>query len=161
MKRRLIAGLVLSALLLSSCTGTPIQHTVDLNARGAELAQTLCNQYGALSARFSLFQDGVEIASGGAAQGGVPVGNALYLIGSVGKTYVAAAAMRTEKEEKEGFLHRRVAEMMDGFSMEDERYASITPAMLLEHSAGFLGVGSKDRYLLDRAPVWRRAAEQL
>jgi len=62
----------------------------------------------------------------------------LYGIGSVSKLVTASAVMRLVDMGLIG-LDEPIITYMPDFSMNDPRYAYITPRMLLDHSAGFMG----------------------
>ncbi len=63
----------------------------------------------------------------------------LYGIGSVSKVFTAAAVMKLVDEGKID-LDSPITKYISGFSMKDPRYAYITPRMLLNHSAGLMGM---------------------
>jgi CubicO group peptidase (beta-lactamase class C family) len=62
----------------------------------------------------------------------------LYGIGSVSKLVTAAAIMRLVDTEQVD-LDEPIITYMPDFTMNDPRYVYITPRMLLNHSAGFMG----------------------
>ena len=71
----------------------------------------------------------------------------LYGIGSVGKVFTAAAVMRLADEGRLN-LDTPLTAYIPGFVMKDERYAQITPRMLLNHSSGLMGMTDDNLFLV-------------
>ena len=70
----------------------------------------------------------------------------LYGIGSISKTYTAAAVMKLV-EQKKISLDDPVTKYIPEFTMADPRYKDITIRMLLNHSSGLWGSSLKDALL--------------
>jgi Beta-lactamase class C and other penicillin binding proteins len=75
------------------------------------------------------------------------VSQQLYGIGSVSKVFTAAAVMKLV-DDGQIHLDTPLTVYMSDFRMADERYTSITPRMLLNHSAGFMGMTDNNAFLL-------------
>lgn len=71
----------------------------------------------------------------------------LYGIGSVSKVFTAAAAMKLVEEGKLD-LDQPLTTYIPEFTMADDRYTDITPRMLLNHSAGLMGMTANNAELL-------------
>ena len=93
---------------------------------------------------------GADTVDGGAGEGGVSsanTANRLYGIGSVSKMFTTAAVMKLAEEGKLDIDEPLTAYISD-FIMADDRYALITPRMLLNHSSGLMGTTSVDAFLI-------------
>ncbi len=106
---------------------------------------------GAESVQYAVWQDGEILLSGahdaGQYQNRRPLTEeTLYGVGSVSKMYTTAAVM-TLVERGVVDLDAPVTRYVYGFQMADERYRDITVRMLLNHSAGFLGMTLNDAVL--------------
>ncbi len=70
----------------------------------------------------------------------------MYGIGSISKVFTAAAVMKLVDEGKLS-LDTPVVSYMPEFTMNDTRYKDITPRMLLNHSAGLMGMTDNNSML--------------
>lgn len=70
----------------------------------------------------------------------------LYGIGSISKTYTAAAMMKLVEQGKVD-LDEPVTAYLPDFTMADPRYTQITVRMLLNHSSGLMGGTTNDAFL--------------
>lgn len=70
----------------------------------------------------------------------------IYGIGSVSKTYTAAAIMQLADSGKID-IDDPVTDYIDDFTMADERYKDITVRMLLNHTSGIAGTSAKNMFL--------------
>ena len=71
----------------------------------------------------------------------------LYGIGSVSKVFTAAAVMKLVEQGKLE-LDTPIVHYLPEFQMADSRYRQITPRMLLNHSAGLMGMTDNNAFLL-------------
>ena len=112
----------------------------------------LAGQYGgATSVRYALWEDGEITAQGGwgvysKTENRALTEDILYGIGSVSKTYTAAAVLKLAQDGKLK-LEDPVTKYLPGFTMADERYQDITVRMLLDHSSGLMGDTTRDAFL--------------
>ena len=70
----------------------------------------------------------------------------IYGIGSVSKTYTAAAIMQLVDSGKIN-IDAPVTDYIDDFVMADERYKDITVRMLMNHTSGISGTSAKNMFL--------------
>lgn len=70
----------------------------------------------------------------------------IYGIGSVSKTYTAAAVMQLVDSGKIN-IDAPVTDYIDDFVMADERYKDITVRMLMNHTSGISGTSAKNMFL--------------
>ena len=150
-----LAGLVLTPVLTLSAFAAQGETAP---AAGAALedkalhAIELSAQYGgADSVRYALWEDGEITAQGGwgvysKTEDRALTEDILYGIGSVSKTYTAAAVLTLAQDGKLE-LEDPVTEYLPGFTMADERYKDITVRMLLDHSSGLMGDTTRDAFL--------------
>lgn len=112
----------------------------------------LAGRYGgATSVRYALWEDGEITAQGGwgvysKTENRALTEDILYGIGSVSKTYTAAAVLKLTQDGKLK-LEDPVTKYLPGFTMADERYQDITVRMLLDHSSGLMGDTTRDAFL--------------
>ena len=143
----LVPALTLPALAAQE-TGAAGETFEDKALHAIELA----GQYGgADSVRYALWEDGEITAQGGwgvysKTENRALTEDILYGIGSVSKTYTAAAVLKLAQDGKLK-LEDPVTKYLPGFTMADERYQDITVRMLLDHSSGLMGDTTRDAFL--------------
>ena len=143
----LVPALTLPALAAQE-TGAAGETFEDKALHAIELA----GQYGgADSVRYALWEDGEITAQGGwgvysKTENRALTEDILYGIGSVSKTYTAAAVLKLAQDGKLK-LEDPVTKYLPGFTMADERYKDITVRMLLDHSSGLMGDTTRDAFL--------------
>ncbi|MFJ5566621.1 serine hydrolase domain-containing protein [Lysinibacillus xylanilyticus] len=126
-----------------SSSQTTVVASQELKKIAAEKAALLTKSYETNSVQYALIDNGQIILSGQAGKndmkGKQPLTkDTLYGIGSVSKMYATAAVMKLVDEGKVD-LDAPVVHYVPDFKMKDERYKSITPRMLLNHSSGLQG----------------------
>ena len=148
-----LAGLILvPALTLPALAAQETGAAGETFADKALHAIELAGRYGgADSVRYALWEDGAITAQGGwgvysKTENRALTEDILYGIGSVSKTYTAAAVLRLAQEGRLE-LEDPVTEYLPGFTMADERYEDITVRMLLDHSSGLMGDTTRDAFL--------------
>ena len=148
-----LAGLILvPALTLPALAAQETGAAGETFADKALHAIELAGQYGgADSVRYALWEDGEITAQGGwgvysKTENRALTEDILYGIGSVSKTYTAAAVLKLAQDEKLK-LEDPVTKYLPGFTMADERYKDITVRMLLDHSSGLMGDTTRDAFL--------------
>ncbi len=110
----------------------------------AQAAAAAAMEYGgAISIQYALWQDGQIVLDGTAGvysktENRAMTSEILYGIGSISKTYVAAAMMKLVEQGKVD-LDQSVTRYIPEFTMADPRYTDITVRMLLNHSSGLMG----------------------
>lgn len=160
-KRRLfllsaIASLMLSVLTpLNALAATPSDDESSTYAEttkaAAEKATLLTKQYGTTSVQYALIDQGKIVVSGQSgkndAAGKKPLtSETMYGIGSTSKMFTTAALMQLVDAGKVD-LDQPVTTYIPDFTMQDDRYKTITPRMLLNHSAGFAGSSLQNAFL--------------
>ena len=155
-KRMLSAAL--AGLILAPALTLPVLAAQETGAAGETFedkalhAIELSAQYGgADSVRYALWEDGEITAQGGwgvysKTENRALTEDILYGIGSVSKTYTAAAVLKLAQDGKLK-LEDPVTKYLPGFTMADERYKDITVRMLLDHSSGLMGNTTRDAFL--------------
>ena len=118
-----------------------------------EAAALLTTQYGAESVQYALMADGEIVKSGHSGsysrtENMALLPSTLYPVGSVSKMFTTAAVMQLAEEGKLN-LDQPLTAYLPGFTMEDARYAEITPRMLLNHSSGLYGTSYHDAFIFD------------
>ena len=148
-----LAGLILvPALTLPALAAQETGAAGETFADKALHAIELAGRYGgADSVRYALWEDGAITAQGGwgvysKTENRALTEDILYGIGSVSKTYTAAAVLTLAQDGKLK-LEDPVTEYLPGFTMADERYEDITVRMLLDHSSGLMGDTTRDAFL--------------
>lgn len=147
-----LSALALSAALLL----TPVLAAGETQTRAeaARHAAELAMEYGgADSIQYALWEDGGITLSGHAGvysrtENRALTDEILYGIGSVSKTYTAAAVLKLAEEGRLD-LDEPVTTYLPAFRMADARYRDITVRMLLDHSAGLMGDTTRDAFLFD------------
>ena len=118
-----------------------------------ETAQAALTAGGAQSIQYALWQDGEIILTGHAGnysrtENRALTDDILYGVGSVSKTYTAAAVLKLVDEGKVE-LDAPVTAYLPDFTMADGRYTDITVRMLLNHSSGLPGSTIANGFLLN------------
>ena len=116
-------------------------------------AQAALTAGGAQSIQYALWQDGEIILTGHAGnysrtENRALTDDILYGVGSVSKTYTAAAVLKLVDEGKVE-LDAPVTAYLPDFTMADGRYTDITVRMLLNHSSGLPGSTIANGFLLN------------
>lgn len=158
---RLTAWALLLSLLLSLLPVTALAEEIpdtveapmtqeDVARAAAEAAMTYG---GAASVQYALWQDGKIVYTGHAgvyskSENRALTDDILYGVGSISKTYTAAAMMKLVEQGRVN-LDAPVTRYLPGFKMADERYKKITVRMLLNHSSGLMGASGDSAFLLD------------
>ena len=153
-----LAGLLLVpalALPALAAQGTAPAAEESLGDRALHAIELAAQYGGADSIRYALWEDGAITAQGGwgvysKSENRLLTEDILYGIGSVSKTYTAAAVLRLAQEGRLE-LEAPVTDYLPGFTMADERYREITVRMLLDHSAGLMGDTTRNAFLFDDA----------
>lgn len=123
-------------------------------AAAALAAATAAMEYGgATSVQYALWQDGEITISGSAGvysktENRLLTDDILYGIGSISKTFTAAAMMKLVEQGKVD-LDQPVTTYLPDFKMADPRYRDITVRMLLNHSSGLMGGTTVNGFLLN------------
>ncbi len=125
----------------------------ELKKIAEEKAALLTNSYETTSVQYALIDNGKLVLSGQTGkndmEGKQPLTkDTLYGIGSVSKMYATAAVMKLVDEGKVD-LDEPVVHYIPDFKMKDERYKSITPRMLLNHSSGLQGSTFTNTFLFN------------
>ena len=113
--------------------------------------------------QYALWQDGRIVYAGHAgvyskSENRLLTDDTLYGVGSISKTYTAAAMMKLVEQGRVS-LDAPVTRYLPGFKMADERYKQITVRMLLNHSSGLMGSSMGSGLLFDDPS--EAAADQL
>lgn len=134
----------LSISLISTCAAVCGAEKIPLIEEKAQAAATaLLQTTGATSVQYAIMDSGKIVLSG---NGGVydkinkaPIQrDTMYAIGSISKMYATAAVMKLRDENRID-IDRSLTEYIPEFTMADDRYARITPRMLMNHSSGIYG----------------------
>lgn len=148
-----LAGLILvPALTLPALAARETGTAGETFGEKAFHAIELAGQYGgATSVRYALWEEGAITAQGGwgvysKTENRLLTEDILYGVGSVSKTYTAAAVLTLAQDGKLS-LEDPVTKYLPGFTMADERYKDITVRMLLDHSSGLMGDTTRDAFL--------------
>jgi len=150
--RHLIGALVvaLSMLVLAGCAQTrSLQHSTTAGGYAQTAAVTrqtldlLLADGSITSASVAVMHEGKVVFSQGFGFRdktlSLPVDESTrFNIGSISKVFTTAAVLMLVQEGRLS-LDEPVAEVLEGFSMADERYRSVTVRMLLNHTSGFPG----------------------
>ncbi|WP_297421907.1 serine hydrolase [Clostridium sp.] len=135
---------VKSVFNLINSTGKIDSDYSTISADEKEKATTLVNDYnkGITSVQYAMMDNGKLVVSGSSGvyskNSDIPItSDTMYGIGSVSKTFTAAAIMKLVDMKKID-LDKPVVDYIPDFTMEDERYKKITTRMLLNHSSGIM-----------------------
>ena len=157
--KRMLSG-ALAGLILVPALALPALAAQETGAAGETFEEKalhaieLAAQYGgATSVRYALWEEGAITAQGGwgvysKTENRALTEDILYGVGSVSKTYTAAAVLTLAQDGKLK-LEDPVTKYLPGFTMADERYKDITVRMLLDHSSGLMGDTTRDAFLFN------------
>ena len=152
-QRKLTVWALLLALLVSLLPVTALAEEAPQKAMAQAAAETAMAYGGAASVQYALWQDGKIVYAGHAGvysktENRALTDDILYGVGSISKTYTAAAMMKLVEQGRVS-LDAPVTRYLPGFKMADERYRQITVRMLLNHSSGLMGAAGDSAFLLD------------
>lgn len=131
-----------TTVLYAQEVGTTPPVTVEQQVEGK--MKVLAPMLGAQSIQYALIDDGELILSGDTSN----TKDTLYGVGSVSKMYTTMAVMQLVEEGKID-LDTPLTTYIPEFTMADERYKTITPRMLLNHSSGLMGSTLKNTFLYE------------
>ena len=140
------------ALVLSLSLALPASAAQEDRAQAAHEAAQYAMQYGgAVSVQYALWENGEVTLQGhdgvySKTENRALTDDDLYGIGSISKTYTAAAMMKLVEQGKVD-LDEPVTAYLPDFTMADPRYTQITVRMLLNHSSGLMGGTTNDAFL--------------
>ena len=140
------------ALVLSLSLALPAPAAQEDRAQAAHEAAQYAMQYGgAVSVQYALWENGEVTLQGhdgvySKTENRALTDDDLYGIGSISKTYTAAAMMKLVEQGKVD-LDEPVTAYLPDFTMADPRYTQITVRMLLNHSSGLMGGTTNDAFL--------------
>ena len=137
------------ALVLSLSLALPASAAQEDRAQAA--AQYAMQYGGAVSVQYALWENGEVTLQGhdgvySKTENRALTDDDLYGIGSISKTYTAAAMMKLVEQGKVD-LDEPVTAYLPDFTMADPRYTQITVRMLLNHSSGLMGGTTNDAFL--------------
>ena len=144
------------ALVLSLSLALPASAAQEDRAQAAHEAAQYAMQYGgAVSVQYALWENGEVTLQGhdgvySKTENRALTDDDLYGIGSISKTYTAAAMMKLVEQGKVD-LDEPVTAYLPDFTMADPRYTQITVRMLLNHSSGLMGSTYGNGFLFDDA----------
>ena len=157
---RITAWALLLSLMLSLLPVTALAEEVPAapeapltqEAMAQTIAETAMTYGGAASVQYALWQDGRIVYAGHAgvyskSENRLLTDDTLYGVGSISKTYTAAAMMKLVEQGRVN-LDAPVTRYLPDFKMADERYKQITVRMLLNHSSGLMGAAGGNSFLL-------------
>ena len=152
--RALVLALLLAVSLAVPAAAAETETAAEDLQTLADTAASYAAQYGgAQSLQYALWQDGEIILTGHAGnysrtENRALTDDILYGVGSVSKTYTAAAVLKLVDEGKVE-LDAPVTAYLPDFTMADGRYTDITVRMLLNHSSGLPGSTIANGFLLN------------
>ena len=148
-----ISAIALALVLLVSLAPAALAADASdaLRETAQAQAQAAMTYGGATSVQYALWKDGEIVLTGSAGAYSLTENRALtddilYGVGSVSKTYTAAAVMLLV-DEGEVDLDEPVTTYLPEFTMADGRYEDITVRMLLNHSSGLMGSAGPGSFL--------------
>lgn len=152
-------GVVLSVIVFLIATKNTILAADIKENKAQEVADkkadVLVRTYGITSVQYALIENGEIEVSGqkgvySKKENTVLSAEHMYGIASVSKMYTAAAVMKLV-DMGQLDLDKPVTTYMPEFKMADERYKSITPRMLLNHSSGIMSTEFENALLLGKS----------
>ena len=140
-------------LLFTSMPVSAAPASASRSASAQAAAEAAMEYGGATSVQYALWQDGEITLSGSAGvysktENRLLTDETLYGIGSISKTFTAAAVMKLVEQGKVQ-LDQPVTAYLPDFRMADDRYRNITVRMLLNHSSGLMGGTTINGFLLN------------
>ena len=153
--KRIASRLLAAALALTVCLApaAAVEAPATLEETAQAAAQAALTVGAAQSLQYAVWQDGEIVLTGHAgdysrSENRLLTDDMLYGIGSVSKTYTAAAVLNLAEEGRLR-LDAPVTAYLPDFTMADERYTDITVRMLLNHSSGLPGSTTANAFLLN------------
>ncbi len=151
--KRLVSVILSVGIMLTSLPVFAQPSGDTLKEKAEQIASTLVSQYGATSVQYAMIEDGEIVLSGSKgvydkAENKAIESYNMYGVGSISKTYTAAAVMKLVDEGKVD-IDKPLTTYLKDFKMADERYKQITPRMLLNHSSGIYGTHFKNAFLFN------------
>ena len=153
-KKRILSALLAITLVLSSLIPLSVsaESYSDAESKASFIADALVTHFGVISIQYALIDNGEITISGVAVSPNIPglevTAETMYGIGSLSKTYTAAAVMLLVDEGKIG-LDVPVVNYIPEFTMADSRYADITVRHLLNHSSGMHGTTAAGMFMMN------------
>lgn len=154
MKRNRWISLLLAGIMLLALPAAAAETPDAARQEATQAAIEAAAQYGgATSIQFALWEDGEITLTGHAGvysktEDRAFANDILYGVGSVSKTYTAAAVLKLAEEGRLD-LEDKVCSLLPGFTLADERYRDITVRMLLDHSSGLMGDSTNSAFLFN------------
>ena len=153
LKVRISALALVLVMLVSLAPATLAADASDaLQETARAQAEAAMTYGGATSVQYALWKDGEVVLTGSTgvyslSENRLLTDDILYGVGSISKTYTAAAMMLLVDDGLVD-LEEPVTTYLPDFTMADERYQDITVRMLLNHSSGLMGSAGPNSFLL-------------